>query len=476
MPRPSFLANLSTPAFSESFFAIVDALNPLFWIRQRDSSGTTAVDQQGNHDGVYSTVPASPTLGIPGSLTFDNGTAVFYASGAHMSIPHDAALDFSGDHGIGFLLNFQSSGLGLAYGKFDFSGTFKGPTIFVNLATVGDIAFRQNSTETVVSTVNGMDDSKIRHFFLVRRALTQEIYINGLLDNTSIIASVTNSTEGNDAFVMGRPGPLQSIGGAMSELTGFDFAPSASEILDIANAALGTALTAHTALVASDGAVLHYRYNESTGTSAIEEISGLSGTYNGAPFLGRGGLLPKDSNKTMSLDGVNDFMELNNAASRITGDLTLGTVANYISFNSTAPNFLADLISQGNIVTGGSMHNKLYGLFVRSTGEVGYIHQHGDHIDEIVNFGYFLSTLKFNYLHLTRDVTLKELKLYCNRILVSTKSYVNQPFDGSATILRVGASTESLINFTHGAVDETHITPSVLTATQIAAQGVAAGL
>ena len=66
--------------------------------------------------------------------------------------------------------------------------------------------------------------------------------------------------------------------------------------------------------VLADNPAGYWRLNEASGTSAIEEIAGINGTYTGGVSLGQPGALTSDSaNKAASFDGIDDSMSVANA-------------------------------------------------------------------------------------------------------------------------------------------------------------------
>lgn len=70
----------------------------------------------------------------------------------------------------------------------------------------------------------------------------------------------------------------------------------------------------YAAVVASDGAVAHWRLGESSGTTASDETGNNDATYVGSPTLGVTSLLSNETDTAVDFDGVDDYVNIANSS------------------------------------------------------------------------------------------------------------------------------------------------------------------
>ncbi|NND03922.1 MAG: hypothetical protein HKN91_14165 [Acidimicrobiia bacterium] len=71
-------------------------------------------------------------------------------------------------------------------------------------------------------------------------------------------------------------------------------------------------ISAYGDTVIADGAVAYWRLNDSSGTTAVDVVGNLDGTYTGGPALNASGLIPSDSDNAVDFDGQDDFVAIPN--------------------------------------------------------------------------------------------------------------------------------------------------------------------
>jgi len=118
-------AATDTQALSITINAPSSVPAPTAWWRLGEASGATAaVDSQGGYDGAY---VGAVLLEEVGAKAGDPDTAaLFDGLGAHVSIPHDAALTPTGDFTLALSLRTLGSTDGMAAGKVAGAGPFNG--------------------------------------------------------------------------------------------------------------------------------------------------------------------------------------------------------------------------------------------------------------------------------------------------------------------------------------------------------------
>lgn len=227
----------------------VQASGPTAYWRMDEPSGTTMTDSSGNgYNGVYSNV----TLGVAGPMP-GTTAAQFNGTSSYAQVPDNAALrPGSGEYCIEMWLRFTSGSLGMAFGKFITAAPYTGPTFFVNYfddtQTTGRVQFRDKATAgfRVNSNATGLNDGQWRHYVCQRRKVSTgpdvwhlELYINGTLDNFTVLSSVEDLSA-TGVIHVGSRSDQQRINGASDEVAYYvGKALTPTEVADHYNARLG---------------------------------------------------------------------------------------------------------------------------------------------------------------------------------------------------------------------------------------------
>ena len=209
----------------------------------------------------------------------------------------------------------------------------------------------------------------------------------------------------------------------------------------------------------------YWRLGESSGTVAADSSgNGYDLDYISSPTLGVTGLLTNDADTAVRLDGSTQYLNSNTVHGplNILGDLSFGAVVNM------------DTLSTGNVIisSGGlgeaESVNFSYYAVINPNGLVTYFHESGAGTNTTVNFSHSALGTSTQYnIMITRDVTLKEVKLYINGALADTKTYANNPTGGTSNEIWVGELQSNPNWHFDGVMDEVVVFDSKLTDQQI---------
>lgn len=233
---------------SQDYQQVVTAAGPTAYWKMDEASGTVMTSALGGFNGTYQSSPLlnqTPLIGVGKSVAF-NG------SSHYATVPDNAALrPGTGEYAIEMWAKFTGTTYGMAFGKFQGTSPFTGPTVFFNYAndvqTAGRIEFRDKRQAGfwVDSASSGLNDGVARHYVFQRRQTSPgvwklEMYINGVLDASATLPSVENLNTTEQIFVASRP--AQYINGTFDEVAYYvGKSLTASEVLAHYNARNGIA-------------------------------------------------------------------------------------------------------------------------------------------------------------------------------------------------------------------------------------------
>lgn len=218
-----------TPTVSNAYYDAVIASSPTAYWRL-DDTGSTVVDDLGTHDGTYIN---SPTQNKAPMINAGSGRSVkFNGTSQYATVPdHTDLRPGTGEYAIEMWMGFSGTSYGMAFGKFDLSVPYTGPTIFANYndgtPTAGPVYFRDNNNSSygLATSANWLNDGVWRHYVCQRRLVSEspdvyelQIYINGVLDNSIELPSVIDLNTTNLIYLCSRPDASQYVNGQFDEI------------------------------------------------------------------------------------------------------------------------------------------------------------------------------------------------------------------------------------------------------------------
>lgn len=185
--------------------------NPIAYYRLGESSGTTAFDVKGTHNG---TITAGVALGTAGTIKDDPDTAMtFNGSTGRIDIPDAADTKFSGVLPFTIAVWVNPTVVGTnsfvrLVSKEHFSPNRFGILLFLNDAGAGIFAagnrFNQGTFQGGVSSSNGSVPAGVwTRVVWTYDGVDHKIYINGVLNNTSHTAGTETLDSTTDAWALG---------------------------------------------------------------------------------------------------------------------------------------------------------------------------------------------------------------------------------------------------------------------------------
>lgn len=182
---------LSGPQLPATMLEYIAQLNPLSFWKLDESSGTVATDEMGTSNGVYVGSHDMFETKLTPESVYAN-----YFTGGHIEAPHVAAYNFTND--VSFV--FFSHSVGVSYpgrliARQSRVDPWDGFVVFAHQGTTnGKIRFQQDNTEFLESVTNTYEQPDVKMTCCIRRGLSLEIWVNGVLDNSRAISSIINTT------------------------------------------------------------------------------------------------------------------------------------------------------------------------------------------------------------------------------------------------------------------------------------------
>ncbi|MCI0334617.1 MAG: LamG domain-containing protein [Planctomycetes bacterium] len=280
---------------------LVTSHGPVAYWRLGESSGTTAADATGSHDGTYQN---SVTLSAGGAISGDSNTAATFGGGANDRVQVNA-FGISGS-GITILAWFKPSG----FGNDRFLAKATGTAVSEHYWALGlDSSSRlsaflkiSGTTQNRTPTVSGMANGVWSFAALTYDGATMVTYFNGQQVDSAAFAG-TLSTDSSVAVALGNlPSGAgnRAFSGALDEVAVFDKPLTAAEIYDLY-------------IAGGAGLLGHWKLVETSGTNADDSSPQANdGTYNNGVVLGSAGPYPGVGDKAANFDGSDDFVAIAN--------------------------------------------------------------------------------------------------------------------------------------------------------------------
>jgi hypothetical protein len=225
-------------------------------------------------------------------------------------------------------------------------------------------------------------------------------------------------------------------------------APSETWTLECSNATKVGAAD-YGADIASETPVLHWRFNESSGTTAEDATANnRDGTISGTVTLGTAGLLSVDTDKAFTFGG-GKVVSGAIAAVQLTGDAALECVINPSAISGTR--FILGVGAAGT----GNANNYLISLWAID-GYLKIYHEYGAGNIQQVTTDVLIAIGRKDHIVLSRDNAAKTYELIIGGIVRHTFAYTFSASDGTNAALIVGQDADGGNAFA-GVIDEVAI-------------------
>jgi hypothetical protein len=236
--------------------------------------------------------------------------------------------------------------------------------------------------------------------------------------------------------------------GALSQLDTQSQAPTETWTLECSNATKVGAAD-YGADIASETPLLHWRFNETTGTTAEDATANnRDGTISGTVTLGTAGLLSVDTDKAFTFGG-GKVASSAIAAVQLTGDAAIECVINPSAVSGTR--FLMGVGAAGS----GNANNYLISLWAVD-GYLTIYHEYGAGNIQQVTTDVLIANGRKDHIVLSRDNATKTYELIIGGIVRHTFQYLFSPSDGTNAAFLVGADADGGNAFA-GVIDEAAI-------------------
>ncbi len=213
----------------------------------------------------------------------------------------------------------------------------------------------------------------------------------------------------------------------------------------------------------ADNLAANWIFDNVTGTVSDRTSNNNDGT------LTNGANIASPARAALSFDG-GDYVALGRGTGdelAITGNLTLEGWFKADQIGNDLPrlfNFSGDSTSNNNA------DNLLYGLFIYSDGRLGFIHENGGGLDELISTSSSaIEVGEWTHIAAVRDISEKTQKVFVNGELVASRNYTNEADGGTSGALGLGAaSVGTPASFFQGDMSDIRIWNTARTDQQIA--------
>ena len=296
------------------------------------------------------------------------------------------------------------------------------------------------SNGTVVGSASGSDPD------------TGETFTYSLTDN----AGGRFSIDSNSGQITVADGSLLDFESAMSHDITIRVTDSTGDTYDETKAITLNDLSeygdTHEAEIMANGPVAFWRLGESSGTSAVDEISGANGTYTNSPTLGATGPFGNIAATATDFNGATDYVSIPDSTA---WDLTDGSLQ--LWFNAVDASVGGTLLDRDGAGTNeGEFYIDLYGgdITVNLEGTNGGLLQ----ATNVITSGV--------WVQLTVTFGANGLEIYVDGTRVAFDAGITGGIDGNNSDLTVGSSYDNAYNF-EGQIAEVAIFDSQLTEASI---------
>lgn len=306
-------AMLAAPVQASTYSDRILSLGPVAYWRLGETSGTTAIDTTGIHNGTYQN---SVTLGSNGAILSDTDKAANFGGGANDRV-QVSPFGISGT-GLTILAWFKadtfgndhlvSKANGTATANFYWALGINGSSRMIAWVKIG------GTTRQLSCPVSTMATNKWYFAAVTYNGNTIRVFRNGVQVGTASYAG-TVTTDSSVAVALGNlPAGVgdRAFDGVLDEVAIFNKALTPAEIYELYT-------------LAGDGLIANWKLRETSGTTASDSSPQQNhGTYINGVLLGAAGPYPGAGSKAANFDGTNDYVSIpNENLYDLTGPMTV---------------------------------------------------------------------------------------------------------------------------------------------------------
>jgi hypothetical protein len=292
---------------------IIQQAKPLLYYKfdNQDYTGTSTVIDYSDYRDHSASVIGSPTQSDP---LVSSGKSLTFTSGDYIALGSRPELNFSGEFSVEFWLNYTDTAqdipeiIGNGVTNWTSGGVAIAIDDIVNAGANDRITFySQTNTNGIVviqSTANSIVSGTTYHVVIVRKGTFVGIYINGALNasNTVTLGDSYNFNGNNNTYI-GKDGwnSLDSpyFTGSLDNFAIYNRALGSQEIEDRYYALLNIKKDK----VKSLNPIVYWKLDETSGTTATDEMGNLDGTFVNSPTLSQEALV-SDGGSSILLNGT----------------------------------------------------------------------------------------------------------------------------------------------------------------------------
>ena len=446
--------------FPRCYSDAVTADGPSSYWRLDETSGTSAADSVGSQTGTYRN---GVTLGQAGAMSATSNKAASFDA-ADDDVQMGDVYDYAGtaSFSVEFWMNRTSANDTLwrpVIAKEDPGADFssrQGWAMWLapNTNTISMERW-SGTTSSGIGTLTPIQAGRWYHIVATYDGSTIRLYVNGTLDR-----SAATSLALNDHVVPLRFGSFGTIGdpswfsryaGKLDDVSIYSSALSATQIRTHYNAG-----RCYKDEVLADSPAGYWRLGEPSGTATAFDAAGNSpGAYRGNPTLAQPGGLDGDANTSVSFDGLDDDVRINDNATQRPTQLSVEAWFKPASGNSRS----------GAVFKSSDFSwSDGWGMYYRNNGTINFFINNS-------TTGAVSVPVTFNaWVHIVATYDGATIKLYKNGLLAASLAY-STPINSSTQPLRIGVvqgNGGATFNWI-GGIDEVAVYPSALSQTRVQA-------
>lgn len=290
---------------------ITDSLPSAYWRLGETTGVSTAVDETGLYDALYT---VTPILEATSLLVGDNNTAVTFSGGEYVTTEYivPAIENISAT----LLVNLPNiTQTGIFIGDINVGGSnnssrisfgIEGANWYINMGN-------DSTSYWTDSHPHSLKPNQTHHIAYTWDGFNFKLYVDGVLDYYGT-STVSMGTQGTIKLHLGVFGDFldRYLDGTLDEVVIHEFTLSQEQVkemylLSVANT---NTPTNYSEQVKSLMPRSYWRLGDSVGTTAVDEMGYYDGTYTGGYTLGQTGLVTNDVDYCVLLDGTTGYVDI----------------------------------------------------------------------------------------------------------------------------------------------------------------------